>query len=65
MRNSLSGAWQELLGADQNRTRIATALTVGILDAGFRQIDAGQPVQLVLQMSVDAGRALVSTLQKL
>jgi AcrR family transcriptional regulator len=63
MRDSLTDAWRELLHADDERVAIATALTVGILDAGFRQIDAGRPADLVVEMGVAAGRALVTSLR--
>ena len=63
MRDSLADAWQDLFGVDQDSILIATALTVGILDAGFRQLDAGRPAQLVLDMAGSATRALVVTLR--
>jgi AcrR family transcriptional regulator len=63
MRDSLADAWQELFGVDQDKMLIATALTVGILDAGFRQLDAGRPAPLVLGMVGNAARALVVTLR--
>lgn len=62
MRDSLTDAWGELLRANPDRVPIATGLTVGILDAGFRQIDIGRPVDLVLAMGVTAARALVASL---
>jgi AcrR family transcriptional regulator len=62
MWDTLGDAWAELLRGDPDRARIATGLTVGILDAGFRQIDEGQPVDLVLRMGTTAARALVSNL---
>lgn len=60
LRDSLAGAWRELLAPDDQRAGVATALTVGILDAGFRQIDLGRTSELVVEMGVDAARALVS-----
>jgi AcrR family transcriptional regulator len=63
MRDSLADAWQELFGVDQDKMLIATALTVGILDAGFRQLDAGRPAPVVLGMVGNAARALVVTLR--
>jgi hypothetical protein len=63
MRDSLADAWQDLFGVDQDSMLIATALTVGILDAGFRQLDAGRPAPLVLGMVGNAARALVVTLR--
>lgn len=63
MRSSLAEAWSELLDADQDRVRIASGLTVGILDAGFRQLDAGLPASVVTQTVVEATRAFVDTLR--
>lgn len=63
MRDSVSDAWHDLLGPGRDRVAMATALTVGILEAGFRQIDAGRPVRLVLQMGGDAATALVTALR--
>jgi AcrR family transcriptional regulator len=62
MRDTLTDAWAELLPANPDQTPIATGLTVGILDAGFRQIDRGQPVELVLRLGTTAARALVTSL---
>ncbi|SDS68830.1 TetR/AcrR family transcriptional regulator [Microlunatus soli] len=63
MRSSLADAWNELLDADTDRVRIAAGLTVGILDAGFRQLDAGLPVAVVTETVVDAARAVVTALR--
>ncbi|MDN5769760.1 MAG: TetR/AcrR family transcriptional regulator [Microlunatus sp.] len=63
MWNALTSAWQSLLGADPDRVAIAVALTVGILDACFRQLDADQPVDLVLAMGIDTARALTTALR--
>ncbi|MGI8457615.1 MAG: TetR/AcrR family transcriptional regulator [Propionibacteriaceae bacterium] len=65
MRDSLTDAWQRLLGPSPDRVAIAAALTVGILDAGFRQIDADRPTGLVVQMGVDAARALVAAFRQI
>lgn len=62
MRDTLTGAWGDLLRAHPDRVPVAAGLTVGILDAGFRQIDRGQPVDLVLQLGTTAARALVASL---
>ncbi|MGV1010226.1 MAG: TetR/AcrR family transcriptional regulator [Dermatophilaceae bacterium] len=60
MRDTLTEAWSDLLATRPERVPVAIALTVGLLDAGFRQIDAGQPSDLVQRMGVDAARALVT-----
>jgi len=62
MRNTLTNAWTDLLQNHPERVPIATGLTVGILDAGFRQLDRGQPRELVLQLGITAARALVTHL---
>jgi AcrR family transcriptional regulator len=69
-RDSLADAWRDVLtstvpeGTAQSRgdrVAVAVALTVGIVDAGFRQIDLGRDTALVQQMGADAARALVDT----
>jgi len=62
MRDTLTNAWSDLLQHHPERVPIATGLTVGILDAGFRQLDRGQPRELVLQLGITAARALVTHL---
>lgn len=62
MRDTLVKAWNDLLLANPDRVPIAVGLTVGVLDAGFRQLDRGQPVGLVLQLGTTAARALVTSL---
>lgn len=64
MRTSLTDAWGEVLGSDPDRVAIATDLTVGILDAGFRQLDQGLDVTLVIGTVVDATRAVVRSLER-
>lgn len=59
MRDALSDAWFNLLNGDQQRSTLAAALTLGILEGGFRQLDAGQPVALVLDMGTRAADSLV------
>ena len=62
MRDTLTNAWSDLLQHHPERVPTATGLTVGILDAGFRQLDRGQPRELVLQLGITAARALVTSL---
>lgn len=63
MRDSLITAWADLVGADQpDRAAIAAGLTVGVLDAGFRQLDDGQSANLVVQLGTAAADALVGGL---
>lgn len=62
MRDALTDAWTNLLRAHPDRVPVATGLTVGLLDAGFRQLDRDQPVHLVVQLGTTAARALVTSL---
>lgn len=58
MRDVLASAWMELLG-DPTAARIAGGLTRGVLEAGFRQIDAGMDVDAVVGISTQATRGLI------
>jgi hypothetical protein len=62
MRDALADAWLDLLDGDEQRSALAAALTLGILEGGFRQLDAGQPVALVLDMGTLAAESLVAGL---
>lgn len=62
LRQALIEAWQEVLAGDVERSGIAAALTVGILEAAFRQLDNGAPAELVVQLGVAATRAVVAGL---
>jgi AcrR family transcriptional regulator len=62
MRDTLAVAWAELIGDDPDRVSIAVALTVGILEAGFRSVDLGLRGELVVQMGATAARALTTAL---
>jgi AcrR family transcriptional regulator len=59
MRDALSDAWFDLLDGDEQRSTLAAAFTLGILEGGFRQLDAGQPVAVVLDMGGRAAESLV------
>lgn len=61
--SSLTHAWSSLLPAHPERVPIAVSLTVGILDAGFGQVDDDQPAHLVRTMLTDATRALTAALR--
>ena len=63
MRSSLSDAWSELVASHPERLPIAVGFTVGILDAGFRQLDQGRPAELVADLGSTAARALVHSLR--
>jgi len=58
MRDVLAGAWMELLG-DPAAARVAGGLVRGLLEAGFRLLDAGVPVEDVVEVSTHAARGLV------
>lgn len=62
MRDSLADAWRDLLGDDLDRVAVAAGITVGILEAGFRQLDSGRSSELVIEMGGQAARALVQAL---
>jgi AcrR family transcriptional regulator len=62
MRETLGAAWLELLGGDMQRTVIAASLTMGILEGGFRQLHAGSPDQLVIDLARRAAESLVQGL---
>jgi AcrR family transcriptional regulator len=63
MREALAASWRSLLNGDQGRTALACAFTVGILEGGFRQLDAGQPAGLVVDQGGRAARSLVDGLR--
>ena len=62
MRSALAESWRSLLDGDAGRTSLACAFTVGILEGGFRQLDAGQPAPLVVDLGGRAARGLVDGL---
>ncbi len=59
MRDTLGGAWLELLDGDVERAGIAASLTMGILEGGFRQLNAGSPEHLVIELAQKAAESLV------
>ncbi|MDO5083362.1 TetR/AcrR family transcriptional regulator [Arachnia propionica] len=59
MREALSQAWGALV-LDHARSRIAAALTRGVLESSFRQLDAGVDVDLVLEVAEQATTGLVA-----
>jgi AcrR family transcriptional regulator len=59
MRETLGGAWVELLDGDAERAAIAASLTMGILEGGFRQLNAGSPERLVIELAETAAESLV------
>ncbi len=59
MRDVLSRAWSELLD-DPARARVAAGLTGGIMQAGFRQLDSGGNVDIIVEVTCKAVRGLVA-----
>lgn len=62
LRNTLADSWADLLRPHPERIHIAAGLTVGILEAGFRQLDRRHPADLVIHLGTTAARALVDAL---
>jgi AcrR family transcriptional regulator len=62
MRESIANAWRELLGHDEVKTQVAAALTSGLLNAGFRELAADLPAEVVISMARSATVGLVSSL---
>lgn len=58
-REVLVDAWRDVEDGDVEKTTIATGLTLGLLDAGFRQLDAGMDPKTVVEMGTRAVEALV------
>ena len=59
MRDTLSRAWGELV-TDRAHSAVAAALTRGVLESAFRQLDAGVDVELVLEVAEQATTGLVA-----
>ena len=59
MRSVLSRSWGELL-EDPARARVASGLTGGIMEASFRQLDAGGDVDIIVEVASRAVRGLVA-----
>ncbi|GAB3389832.1 TetR/AcrR family transcriptional regulator [Humibacter soli] len=59
LREPLTAAWQDLLGHDGVRSRLATAITFGIVETGFGQLDAGVPIDVVVAACCDAALGMM------
>jgi AcrR family transcriptional regulator len=59
MRDTLRAAWLELLHGDTERAAIAASLTLGILEGGFRRLNAGSPEDLVIELAQTAVESVV------
>ncbi|WP_203567669.1 TetR/AcrR family transcriptional regulator [Aestuariimicrobium ganziense] len=61
LHTTLFEAWDDL--ADAQTAPVAAALTQGLVEAGFGQLDAGVPTDVVVDVAGRAARALVETLR--
>lgn len=62
MRRTLTDAWLDLMDGNVERAAVATSLTVGVLNGGFRQLNAGTPPELVVDLAGRAAASLVAGL---
>ncbi len=62
MRETLVGAWLELMDGNAERAGVAASLTVGILEGGFRQLGRGTPLETVSDLAGRAATSLVDGL---
>lgn len=62
MRSSLVAAWTRLLADRPDDVATAVSLTAGLLNAGFRELEAGRPVDRVVTLSGRATDGLVRAL---
>jgi AcrR family transcriptional regulator len=61
LRGSLLAAWLELFDGDQARGRLATAVTFGLVETGFRRLEAGDDPALVHELCAAAARGVAVT----
>jgi len=61
MRATVSEDWLEVTGGDKGRAAMATALTVAVLEAGFRQLGRLNP-ELVIDQATRAAAGLITSL---
>jgi AcrR family transcriptional regulator len=62
MRDVVVATWLDLLGGDEQRSAVAAAMTLAIVETGFRQLDAGRPADLVTDLGARATAGLVDGL---
>ncbi len=60
MRDVLANAWGKLVD-DRETAMVGAALVRGLLDACFKQLDAGRDVELVAQLGEESTRRVVAT----
>ncbi|MDO5735060.1 MAG: TetR/AcrR family transcriptional regulator [Propionibacteriaceae bacterium] len=59
MRDVLADAWMRL-AEDRDAAMVAAGFTRGILESGFKQLDAGRDPELVARMGEETARCLVA-----
>jgi AcrR family transcriptional regulator len=62
MRATVGEDWLEVTGGDKQRAAVATALTVAILEAGFRQLGR-LDAELVIEQATRAAAGLITSLR--
>ncbi|PKQ31511.1 MAG: TetR family transcriptional regulator [Actinobacteria bacterium HGW-Actinobacteria-2] len=62
MRATVAEDWLEVTNGDAQRAAVATALTVAVLEAGFRQLGRLDP-ELVIDQATRAAAGLITSLQ--
>ncbi|MGV8846338.1 TetR/AcrR family transcriptional regulator [Tessaracoccus sp.] len=60
MRDVLADAWMRLVD-DRETAMVAAGFTRGILEAGFKQLDAGRNPELVARLGEQSARCIVAT----
>lgn len=60
MRDVLANAWSALV-EDRDSAMVGAALVRGLLDACFKQLDAGRDVELVARLGEESARRVVAT----
>lgn len=60
MRDVLADAWSSLV-EDRESAMVGAALVRGLLDACFKQLDAGRDVELVARLGEESARRVVAT----
>ncbi len=61
MRTAVAEAWLEVTGGDSERAAVATAMTVALLEAGFRQLGRLDS-ELVIDQATRAAAGLITSL---
>lgn len=62
MRTVVADAWRAILGTGSPALPVAAGLTVGLVDSGFRLLDAGQPLDVVVEVTTRATAGMVTAL---